>query len=105
MVDGCGASHLVGDVVAAEYLGNAMAFDSATGRATRMLGPVIGGAVYQWVGLTGAYAIATGFYLAMTLLAVGLTPVAARRPLRRACFAAWPRALPTPVAALPSPAC
>ncbi|MEC8846965.1 MAG: MFS transporter [Pseudomonadota bacterium] len=69
---------LVGDVVAAEYLGNAMAFDSATNSATRMLGPLIGGAVYQWVGLTGAYAIATGFYLAMILLAVGLTPVAAR---------------------------
>ena len=73
---------LVGDVVAAEYLGNAMAFDSATNSATRMLGPLIGGAVYQWVGLTGAYAIATGFYLALTLLAVGLTPVAARATAR-----------------------
>ena len=41
---------LLGDAVDPERLGNAMSFDTATNSATRMIGPLIGGACTKYCG-------------------------------------------------------
>jgi len=52
---------LVGEVAGMRRLGAAMGLDSATNNATRMAGPLLGGVVYQAVGLEGTYLV--GFVL------------------------------------------
>jgi MFS family permease len=48
----------------------AVAFDSLTANTTRMAGPLLGGALYQYLGLPAAYLVAAGCYaLTFTLLA------------------------------------
>jgi MFS family permease len=71
---------LVGDAVKPEQLGTAMSFDSATNSATRMIGPLIGGSVYQVLGLEGAYAIAAVVYGLTIMFAFGLSPPQHSRP-------------------------
>ncbi len=53
---------LLGEVAGVTRLGAAMGLDSATNNATRMAGPLIGGLVYQAIGLEGTYLV--GFLLA-----------------------------------------
>jgi len=65
---------LVGDVVEPKRLGNAMSLESATNSFTRMVGPLIGGAAYQVLGLGGAYAIAAVIYGLTIIFAFGVTP-------------------------------
>ena len=65
---------LVGDVVEPKWLGNAMSLESATNSFTRMVGPLIGGAAYQVLGLGGAYAIAAVIYGLTIIFAFGVTP-------------------------------
>lgn len=52
---------LLGEVAGMRRLGAAMGLDSATNNATRMAGPLLGGVVYQAVGLVGTYLV--GFVL------------------------------------------
>ena len=52
---------LLGEVAGMRRLGAAMGLDSATNNATRMAGPLLGGVVYQAVGLEGTYLV--GFVL------------------------------------------
>ena len=54
---------LLGEVAGMRRLGTAMGLDSATNNATRMAGPLLGGVVYQAVGLEGTYLV--GFVLAV----------------------------------------
>ncbi|MCH2493997.1 MAG: MFS transporter, partial [Gammaproteobacteria bacterium] len=54
---------LLGEVAGMRRLGAAMGLDSATNNATRMAGPLLGGVVYQAVGLEGTYLV--GFVLAV----------------------------------------
>lgn len=69
---------LLGEVVSADYLRQAMSFDQFTVNGTRLLGPLVGGAVYAMLGLPGIYALSvTGFVIAL-LLAVRLTANPAR---------------------------
>jgi MFS family permease len=63
---------MIGEVMAPPHVGQAIALDSVTGSATRMLGPLLGGIVFQTVGLTGAYALSTVVYLAAGLVVIGL---------------------------------
>ena len=63
---------LLGNAVETERLGNAMSFDTATNSATRMIGPLIGGVLYQILGLEGAYLIATLVYALTIIFALGL---------------------------------
>jgi len=53
---------ILGDVAGSERLSMAMSLDSATNNATRMLGPLLGGLLYQWLGTSGAFALATALY-------------------------------------------
>ena len=48
---------MLAEIAGDAYAGTAMALDSATNNATRALGPLLGGVIYQFVGLHGAYVI------------------------------------------------
>ena len=63
---------MIGEVVAAGQVTAAVAFDSLTNSIARVLGPLIGGAVFESLGLGGAYLLAALAYLAASLAVVGL---------------------------------
>ncbi|MFO1163349.1 MAG: MFS transporter [Reyranellaceae bacterium] len=48
---------MVGEVAGPHRIVSAIAIDSATNAATRMVGPLMGGLAFEWLGLPGAYAI------------------------------------------------
>ncbi len=61
---------ILGDAAGIDRIALAMSFDSATNNATRMLGPLLGGVLYQWLGASGAFALSACLYalgVAMTL--------------------------------------
>lgn len=60
---------LLGDV-AGGALATAMSFDAATNSATRMMGPLLGGVMLQWVGITGVFVLSTAVYATSLLLIV-----------------------------------
>ena len=70
---------LLGDLADGD-LAAAMSLDSATGNATRMAGPVLGGVVLQTFDLSGAFLLSAVVF-AICLVAIALTPApgAARR--------------------------
>ncbi len=55
---------MVGEVVETGQVGQAIALDSVTGSLTRMLGPLLGGALYETVGVPLTYLLAALFHLA-----------------------------------------
>lgn len=60
---------LIGEIAGLERIGRAMATDTATSNGSRLIGPLLGGAVYQWIGGVGIFAIAAGLYaLALFLM-------------------------------------
>lgn len=48
---------MVGEVAGPHRIVPAIALDSATSAATRMIGPLLGGLAYQWLHMKGAYAM------------------------------------------------
>jgi len=64
---------LIGEAVARTQLGRAMAIDTIANNGTRMLGPVLGGILLQFVGLSGAFAIALFIYAMCLWLTLSLT--------------------------------
>src|SRR5262245_26479436 len=60
---------LLVDAVRTESVAAALGFDNATMYATRALGPLIGGATYQVLGISGIYALIAISYLACLVLA------------------------------------
>lgn len=63
---------LLVDAVAQDRMAAALGFDNSTMYATRALGPLIGGATYQFLGIDGIYALITASYLVCVLLALRL---------------------------------
>jgi len=63
---------MIGEVVAPDRVTAAVAFDSMTNSIARVLGPLAGGAVYQALGLPGAYFVAVLLYLAAAITVIGL---------------------------------
>ncbi|HEX5078242.1 MAG TPA: MFS transporter [Geminicoccaceae bacterium] len=63
---------MTGEIAGIDRLGQAMALDSATGNATRMLGPALGGLLLETVGLQGAYLLGAGLYLVSIVLILRL---------------------------------
>jgi len=61
---------LLVDAVGTESVPAALGFDNATMYATRALGPLIGGAIYQALGISGIYALIATSYLVCLLLAL-----------------------------------
>ncbi|MBL6651094.1 MAG: MFS transporter [Reyranella sp.] len=48
---------MVGEVAGSHRIVPAIALDSATNAATRMIGPLLGGVAFQWLGMKGAYTL------------------------------------------------
>jgi predicted MFS family arabinose efflux permease len=63
---------MIGEVVMPGQVGPAVAFDSLTNSIARVLGPIIGGAVFEILGLGGAYFLSAALYLATGLVITGL---------------------------------
>jgi len=59
---------LIGDIAGPARVSRAMSIDILAGSGTRMLGPLIGGILYQEVGLDGAFLLSAGLYLAGFLI-------------------------------------
>jgi predicted MFS family arabinose efflux permease len=64
---------LLVDAVSVERVPAALGFDNATMYATRALGPLLGGATYQVLGISGIYALIATSYLVCLALAARVT--------------------------------
>ena len=64
---------ILGDVAGMERISAAMSLDSASNNGTRMLGPLLGGLIFQWLGAGGAYFLSTGLYAACVGLLIFLS--------------------------------
>lgn len=93
---------MVADLAPPGEVVRAVAFDTLTGSATRALGPMLGGALFQWTGLAVAVSIACLFHLmALGLVlrvrppprAVGVSPLSFAGIAEAAGFAARDRRL------------
>ena len=70
---------LVGDL-AGDSVSAAMSLDAATNSATRMAGPLFGGVMLQWFGITGVFLLSTGVYaVGLVLVVLAQLPAMARR--------------------------
>jgi MFS family permease len=61
---------MIGDLAGKERLVTALSFDSATNHSTRAFGPLLGGILYETVGVAGAFGLTASLYL------VGLISIA-----------------------------
>lgn len=77
---------LLVDAAGSGNLAAALGFDNSTMYATRALGPLIGGATYQFLGIEGIYALIASSYFVCLLLASrlgkGMAPSPAAGPAR-----------------------
>ena len=63
---------MIGDVAGAKRIAAGMSLDSATSNAMRLIGPLFGGLLYQWLGLGGAFGLAALLYALCLMLTPGL---------------------------------
>jgi MFS family permease len=73
---------MIGECVPLGQVSAAIAFDTLTASITRVLGPLLGGAIFQTIGLGGAYTIAAVLYGLAGAAILGLVFEQERRPLR-----------------------
>ena len=59
---------LMADIAGAPHVSRAMSLDILAGASTRMLGPLLGGLIYQQIGPAGAFALAMTLYLLALLI-------------------------------------
>jgi len=64
---------MVGECVQGALVSRALALDTVTNSITRLLGPMVAGAVYQTKGLAGAYTVSACVYLVAVILIAGLS--------------------------------
>ena len=81
---------MVGESVPPALVPRALALDTLTNSVTRMIGPIIAGALYQFVGLAGAFAVSAAMYLVAAMLAAGLPH---QQEIRRLVLSHVPRDL------------
>lgn len=74
---------LLGDIAGLERIAPAMSLDSATNNATRMLGPMLGGILFQWLGAGGAFALSATMYALCLVLLLGLPVIVAGDAVKR----------------------
>lgn len=71
---------MVGEVAGPQRIVPAIALDSATNAATRMIGPLLGGIAFEWLGMKGAYTVTALVQFAGAFAIAGLVyPQLARR--------------------------
>ncbi len=63
---------MIGEAVAADRVGAAVALDSLTNSVARVVGPLCGGAVFEELGLGGAYLVSAVLYLGALVAVLGL---------------------------------
>jgi len=73
---------MVGEAAGPGRVAQAIALDSVTNAGTRLVGPVLGGVLFEWLGLAGAYALSACIQLACAILASGLPYHQQTRPIR-----------------------
>jgi MFS family permease len=64
---------MVGEVAGPHRIVQAIALDSATSAATRMIGPLLGGFAFQWLHMKGAYTLTALVQFAGAFALAGLT--------------------------------
>ncbi|MBS0541755.1 MAG: MFS transporter, partial [Proteobacteria bacterium] len=76
---------MVGEVAGPHRIIQAIALDSATSAATRMIGPLLGGFAFEWLGMKGAYTLTALVQFAGAFAMAGLvhTQVTRRLALAR----------------------
>jgi len=75
---------MLGEIAGPRSVGAAMSLDSATTNGTRMLGPALGGLLFETIGLPGAYLLGTLLYCFGGLLIVSLEYRSTATPAREA---------------------
>lgn len=71
---------MVGEVAGPHRIVPAIALDSATNAATRMIGPMLGGLAFEWLGMKGAYTLTALVQFAGAFALAGLAhPQVTRR--------------------------
>ena len=85
---------MVGEVAGPQRIVPAIALDSVTSAATRMIGPLLGGLAYQWLHMRGAYTVTALMQFAGAFAMAGLVHEQVTRKL------AFGRILPDIVAGL-----
>lgn len=65
---------IIGEIAGPGRLAQAMSFDYATSNGTRMIGPFVGGWLYEQTGMSGVFVLAIGLYAIATLLALRIAP-------------------------------
>ena len=63
---------ILGDAAGGVRIVTAMSLDSATNNGTRLLGPLLGGLTYQWLGMAGAFTFTMSLHVLCGLLVAGL---------------------------------
>jgi predicted MFS family arabinose efflux permease len=61
---------MMGEIAGPERAGAALVFDSVTNSATRLIGPLGGGILYDQVGIEGAYLLCLALYVLAFLMAL-----------------------------------
>ena len=72
---------MVGEVAGPHRIVQAIALDSVTSAATRMIGPLLGGFAFQWLGMKGAYTVTALVQFAGAFALAGLTHTQVTRRL------------------------
>jgi MFS family permease len=65
---------LLVEAAGAPRMASALGFDNSTSHATRALGPLAGGGIYQWLGLEGIFCLSALVYLGCLILSARLAP-------------------------------
>ncbi len=74
---------MLGDVAGKERVAAAMSLDSATLNATRMLGPILGGLLYGWLGAGAAFMLTSALYGLSAALIFGVPAAVSSATLAR----------------------
>lgn len=72
---------MVGEVAGPHRIVQAIALDSVTSAATRMIGPLMGGFAFQWLGMKGAYTVTALVQFGGAFALAGLTHTQVTRRL------------------------
>lgn len=78
---------MIGQIAGPDRLARAMAWDYATSNGTRMLGPLLGGVVYETIGMSGIFTLGAVLYAIALILAAGIAPIGVRRRARTSVWA------------------
>ena len=81
---------MVGEAVTTQLVPRALALDTMSNSLTRLIGPVVAGAMYEWGGLTLAFTVSTCVFLLAACLGSGLQH---RQETRRLALSQVPRDL------------